>query len=414
MTTELKPKLRFPSFDHEWKTTKLKHVSNYQKGFAFKSEDYRRSGARIIRVSDLSADSIKLDNEKIYIDQENVSKHGRYIINSGEVIITTVGSRPHLKESAVGRAIFVEKGEEHLLNQNLLKLEFDDENVSNFIFRYLNSPRYIDYITSIQRGNANQSNIAVKDLLEYPLSTTSREEQQKIADFLSSVDKKISLLKEKHALLAQYKKGVMQKLFKQEIRFKDDNGNDFPDWQEKTMSQVLTPEVREVAKPSEKYLALGIRSHMKGTFQKPESDPEAIAMDKLYVVRPNDLVVNITFAWEGAIAIAKTEDNGGLVSHRFPTYTFKAGQATHRYFKHIIQLKRFKYMLDLISPGGAGRNRVLSKSEFLKLKWELPSFKEQEKIADFLDTLDKKLDSVNQQIELTQTFKKGLLQQMFV
>jgi len=284
------------------------------------------------------------------------------------------------------------------------------------------SPLYVSFyineklrkkISTLARG-ASISNVYNSDLKGLKINLPSLDEQRKVAEFLSSVDKKISLLKEKHILLTQYKKGVMQKLFKQEIRFKDVNGNDFPDWQEKTMSQVLKPEVREVAKPSEKYLALGIRSHMKGTFQKPDSDPEAIAMDKLYVVRANDLVVNITFAWEGAIAIAQTEDDGGLVSHRFPTYIFKPDQATHRYFKHIIQLKRFKYMLDIISPGGAGRNRVLSKAEFLKLKWNLPSVKEQEKIADFLDTLDTKLDLVNQQIELTQTFKKGLLQQMFV
>ena len=67
-------------------------------------------------------------------------------------------------------------------------------------------------------------------------------------------------------------------------------------------------------------------------------------------------------------------------------------------------------MLDLISPGGAGRNRVLSKSEFLKLKWILPSVREQEKIAGFLDVIDVKLSLLNEQIELTQTFKKGLLQ----
>ncbi len=410
----LTPKLRFPNYNGDWKKVKLKDVCDYQKGFAFKSVDYRTSGARIIRVSDLASDSIKRNNEKRFIDQKEAEKYEKYEINVGEIIITTVGSRPHLKESAVGRAIFVNKSEGHLLNQNLLKLEFEEGAVSNFIFRHLNSPRYIDFITSIQRGNANQSNIAVKDLFDYPLSTTDREEQNKIADFLSSVDTKISLLKEKHILLTQYKKGVMQKLFKQDIRFKDENGNAFPDWQEKAMGQVLTPEVREIVKPKDKYLALGIRSHMKGTFQKADSDPEAIAMDKLFVVRPNDLVVNITFAWEGAIAIAKAEDDGGLVSHRFPTYTFKKNDATHRYFKHIIQLKRFKHMLDLISPGGAGRNRVLSKSEFLKLKWELPSVKEQEKIADFLDTLDNKLDAVNEQIELTHTFKKGLLQQMFV
>ena len=75
----------------------------------------------------------------------------------------------------------------------------------------------------------------------------------------------------------------MQKLFKQEIRFKDDSGSDFPNWQEKTMGQVLTPEIREINKPSEKYLALGVRSHMKGTFQKPDSDPDAIAMEKLLI-----------------------------------------------------------------------------------------------------------------------------------
>ncbi|GAC08511.1 type I restriction enzyme, S subunit [Paraglaciecola chathamensis S18K6] len=296
------------------------------------------------------------------------------------------------------------------VTDNTLVIELNNEDEFHFYFYLLQSVNLNRFIFGsgqplITGGMLKSLNIIQPSVIA---------ERKKIADFLSSVDKKISLLKEKHALLQQYKKGVMQKLFKQEIRFKNDNGNAFPDWLEKSMGQVLTPEIREIPKPNEKYLALGIRSHMKGTFQKPDSDPNNIAMEKLYVVRPNDLVLNITFAWEGAIAIACQEDDGGLVSHRFPTYLFKKDQATHRYFKHIIQLKRFKYLLDLISPGGAGRNRVLSKSEFLKLKWELPSIEEQEKIADFLDALDTKIDAVSKKIELTQTFKKGLLQQMFV
>jgi type I restriction enzyme S subunit len=294
------------------------------------------------------------------------------------------------------------------------------QDFTNFVPKEIN-PNYIGYffqkhINLLKRYSQGTSikGLTSNELKKIKVSVVSNQEQQKIADFLSSVDKKISLLKEKHALLEQYKKGLMQKLFSQEIRFKDENGNDFPDWQEKSLSQVLEIQVRETPKPTEKYLALGIRSHMKGTFQKPNFDPEAIMMDKLFIVRPNDLIVNITFAWEGAIAIAKNDDDGGLVSHRFPTYTFKEGESTHRYFKHIIMLKRFKYMLDLISPGGAGRNRVLSKKEFLKLKWNLPSVEEQLKIADFLDALDKKAELVSDQIEQTQTFKKGLLQQMFV
>ena len=145
---------------------------------------------------------------------------------------------------------------------------------------------------------------------------------------------------------------------------------------------------------------------MKGSFQKPDFDPHSIAMETLYVVRHNDLIVNITFAWEGAIAIVKDEDDGGLVSHRFPTYTFNKNQAIHEYFRHVILQKRFKHMLDLISPGGAGRNRVMSKKEFLKLKWNMPCVDEQIKIADFLDTLDKKIDQVAEQIEQTEQFKR--------
>lgn len=322
----------------------------------------------------------------------------------GDVLFTT--------EAPMGNVAQVDN-EFVALAQRVIKFRGKKHISNNFLKQYFLSSPFRKLLLKKSIGSTVKG-IKGSELHKMTLSFPSIDEQSKIADFLSAVDKKISLLKEKHALLEQYKKGVMQKLFKQEVRFKDDSGSDFPDWQEKTMEQVLTPEIRELNKPSDKYLALGVRSHMKGTFQKPDSDPNDIAMEKLYIVRPNDLIVNITFAWEGAIAIAKPEDDGGLVSHRFPTYTFKSDQATHRFFKHIIQLKRFKHMLDLISPGGAGRNRVLSKSEFLKLKWMLPSVREQEKIAGFLDAIDMNLSLLNEQIELTKTFKKGLLQQMFV
>ena len=115
----------------------------------------------------------------------------------------------------------------------------------------------------------------------------------------------------------------MQKLFSQQIRFKGDDGKSFLDWETKELGQIVKPVVREVEKPSHPYLAIGIRSHMKGTFRKPDSEPDKIAMDKLYVVHFHDLIVNITFAWEGAITIASQEDHGGLVSHRFPTFIIK-------------------------------------------------------------------------------------------
>lgn len=161
-------------------------------------------------------------------------------------------------------------------------------------------------------------------------------------------------------------------------------------------------------------MSLGIRSHVKGIFHKPNFSPKDISLDELYVVKKDDLVVNITFAWEGAIAIAQEKDDGGLVSHRFPTYEFKRSIALPEYFKYIITSLRLKYILQNISPGGAGRNRVLNKQDFLGIKWSLPCVEEQNNISQFLQSIDKKIDSVALQVQQAKKFKQGLLQQMFV
>lgn len=185
------------------------------------------------------------------------------------------------------------------------------------------------------------------------------------------------------------------------------------EWEEKSLSKVLKLTLREVLKPESAFLSIGVRSHMKGTFHKPDSDPKQIALERLYLVKKDDLILNITFAWEGAIAIAKPEDDDGFVSHRFPTFTFKERESSPEYFQQIFLLRKFKALLSLISPGGAGRNRVLSKNEFLKQKWIFPSFEEQQKIASFLGTVDEKLAKLRQQKELLGKYKKGLMQCIF-
>jgi type I restriction enzyme, S subunit len=159
------PKLRFPEFRGagEWEEKTLEQLATYTKGFAFKSQDYRSQGLRVVRVSDLGADSIKPNNEKIFITAELASDYERYVLNKDEIIITTVGSKPDLIESAVGRGIFVHYPNEGLLNQNLLKLEALSGVNSKFIFSNINTEKYQKFIASISRGNANQANIAVKD-----------------------------------------------------------------------------------------------------------------------------------------------------------------------------------------------------------------------------------------------------------
>jgi len=407
------PKLRFKGFKDEWKSEELSSLVTYTKGFAFKSLDYKNTGYRIIRVSDLLKESINKTNNKIYIDKSQAEAFRKYQLQPGEIIVTTVGSKPELINSAVGRTIYYNSSEKEFLNQNLIKLNIKDGLNSYFIYQNTKKERYMNHIDNIQRGNANQSNITVKELLEYKVSIPTLEEQSKVAYFFEALDNKIQLQQEKINLLEEQKKGYMQKIFKQKIRFKDENGEEYSEWKTLFVSDILNQHLREIEKPNQPYTRLGIRSHAKGTFHELVKNPKDVSMDKLYVVRAGDFIINITFAWEQALAIADKLDDGKLVSHRFPTYRFKDGHYSG-FYKYYFTTKYFKYCLGNASPGGAGRNRVLNKKDFMKINISVPQYEEQLKIANFLFEFDEKIQIEQQKLEALQEQKKGFMQQMFI
>lgn len=238
--------------------------------------------------------------------------------------------------------------------------------------------------------------------LQIPLPPLS--EQQKIAEILSNWDKAIQEVQLLIKKLEVRNKALAFSLLRGRLVNKNSR--------KISLSKFLTFTPREIEKPTENYLALGIRSHGKGIFHKPDSDPKAIAMDKLYEVKENDFIVNITFAWEHAVAIISKEDEGGLVSHRFPTYVIDQKTVSVEFFRHIILQPFFKQMLDNISPGGAGRNRVLSKKDLLKLEISVPSLEEQTVIAEVLNTAQQELKQYQEKLKALQQQKKGLMQQL--
>ena len=107
----------------------------------------------------------------------------------------------------------------------------------------------------------------------------------------------------------------------------------------------------------------------------------------MFRVAADKFIVNITFGWEHAVAITDENDAGKLVSHRFPQYSFNAGMVP-KFFRYLILDENFKHHLELSSPGGAGRNRVLKLNDMLEYKMNFPSEVEQGKIAAYFDHLD--------------------------
>lgn len=192
------------------------------------------------------------------------------------------------------------------------------------------------------------------------------------------------------------------------LRFPEFNG----EWEEKRFGDILSLNMVPVPKPDTEYERLGIFCHNKGTFHEHITDPSYIALDTLYKVHKNNFIVNITFAWEHAIAITTQNDEDALVTFRFLMFSFNKGYY-HQFFKYAFSKEKFRYDLNVASPGGAGRNRVLNQKQLNNINLIVPSISEQEKIADFLSNVDSIITAETKILKTLQKKKKALMQKLF-
>ena len=184
-------------------------------------------------------------------------------------------------------------------------------------------------------------------------------------------------------------------------------------WEQRKLGDLIEENLKPVPKPDGEYTRLGIRSHAKGTFYEVVAQGEGLDVDTMYVVEANNLIVNITFAWEEAWAITTEKDAEKLVSHRFPQYCFNQDQCP-MFYQYRFRNGQMKYNLELASPGGAGRNRVLNKTEFMKIPVTIPkSYEEQKEIGIFFSRLDDIITLHQRKCDALQKFKKSMLQKMF-
>ncbi|MBW3087238.1 restriction endonuclease subunit S [Bifidobacterium sp. 82T24] len=158
-------------------------------------------------------------------------------------------------------------------------------------------------------------------------------------------------------------------------------------WEQRKLGEVVDQYRELVPTPQNGYVRMGVRSHAKGTFLTPVHPGEQIEESKLSRVAPDNLVVNIVFAWEHAVAITGLQDSEALVSHRFPQFSFHKDMSPE-FFKFIILDDRFRHHLWLASPSGAGRNKTLNVSTMLEYGFVVPRKAEQELIGSFFSRLD--------------------------
>jgi type I restriction enzyme, S subunit len=161
------------------------------------------------------------------------------------------------------------------------------------------------------------------------------------------------------------------------------------------------------------YQEIGVRSHGKGVFHKEADVGEALGDKRVFWVVPDALVLNIVFAWEQAVALTSKREEGFIASHRFPMFLPRNERADTRFARDFFLRPRGKWLLELASPGGAGRNKTLGQSNFAELPVVWPPRPEQQKIADFLGVVDERVKLLQQRRDAVQRYKQGMMQRIF-
>ena len=250
-----------------------------------------------------------------------------------------------------------------------------------------------------------------KHIEPYKIIYPSLPEQTKISSFLTAVDDKLQALKQKKTLLEKHKKGLMQKIFSQELRFKDDNGNGYPDWGVTKLGDIVKEyNVKSIV--NDQYVVLS--SSMGGIklqsdyFTKDVSSKDntgyKIVPKGYFTYRSMSDTGSFTFNIQNIVDI-------GIVSPAYPV--FKTIDSIVSEYLSIYLNNSNKIINDLLGLKEGGTRYALSFSKFSRLEVILPSFQEQTQIANFLSTIDEKINYCQAQIEKTELWKKGLLQQMF-
>ncbi|MBW4561480.1 MAG: restriction endonuclease subunit S [Mojavia pulchra JT2-VF2] len=379
------PVLRFPEFEGDWETTTLEKVSVFhdKKRIPLSSEE------RQIRQGEYpyyGASGI-ID----YIDN--------YIFDGTYVLLAEDGANIINRSTPIA---FIAEGKFWVNNHaHILKAKGSN----HFLVAYLENLSYDRYNTGTAQPKLN-ADVCKKIIIKIP----SIAEQEKIASFLGAVDTRLNQLRRKRELLQTYKRGVMQKIFSQKIRFKDAIGSEFADWEERKLGDFLIEHQERVNANTHLPIYSSSREGLKP--QKEYFSDRELKNEGEYGVVPKNFFVyrhmsdDLTFKFN-------INDTGEdiAVSKEYPIFTTKNINSKFILLK-LNYSDEFKIFAVMQKRGGT-RTRLYYKN-LASWKTFLPEIREQEKIANFITAIDRKLEILSRQIDQTEKFKKGLLQKLFI
>ena len=413
---KLVPKLRFASYSNEWESHKLGDILTFYSTNSFSREklNYEIGNVKNIHYGDIHTKfptilSISGNKDVPYINNDvDFSKYkNEQYLQEGDLIIADASE----DYADIGKAIEVKDiHDEKVLAGLHTILARDEKNMTINGFKgYLFLTE--DLKTNIKRiaNGISVLGISKNNLSKLSVNIPTKNEQQKIVDFISAIDKKIELLEDKYIYYQDFKKYLMQQIFAQKLRF--DNSSIIQ--KEIRLGDVISI-INKRNKNNDKLPVLSI-SNKFGFISQTEQfeDREVASSDKknYKIVNNGEFAYNPARINVGSIAQLKNYDKG-IISPMYIVFKIDSNELDPIFFENFLDSDYFRHeMLKRLE----GSVRMILSAESLKnIKLTIPSIEEQKKISEIFLSFDKKIDITKYQLDNMKEFKKGLLQQMFV
>lgn len=422
------PKLRFGEFVGGWQKEPLSQKMTIFRGASPRPKgDPRYYGGKIPRlmIKDATRDG-KYTTPCIDSLTEEGAKKSRYL-SAGSVVLSCSGTRVAIP-TILDVDACVHDGWLAFKNYKAIEPEF-----LYYLFVKLHER---------MQGSATTggvfNNLTTEIMNNLVMGFPSISEQQKIASFLSKVDKKIRLLTEKKDKLIEYKKSVMQQLFNGRfeknsegdkttfispiLRFKADDGSDFPDWEDSQIGSYTeqlngyafkSDEIGEIHEGYQLMRGINItEGRIRHSVEMDRYYSGDISKITKYLIKEDDLVIGMDGSKVGKnVSLITKRDSNSLLVQRVARLRSKPRTSIQYIYQNIIA-EKFRRYVDVVNTSSGIPH--ISKKQIEDYRIGFPCFEEQVKIANFLSSIDQKISLANSELEKFKQWKKGLLQQMFV
>lgn len=397
------PELRFSGFSGEWEISKLKDVATYRRGsfpqpYGLKKWYDKENGMPFVQVFDVSDDFKLKPDTKSKISK--LAQPMSVFVPKDSVVLTIQGS--------IGRIAITQY--DAYVDRTLLIFK---ELLQPFDLLFFVYSIHLCFEVEKRKAPGGTIKTITKEALsEFTMPVPELKEQQKIADFLGSVDDWLDNLRQQKTALETYKRGMMQKIFTQQVRFKDENAKDFPEWKNGAIGEYLEEKTQR-NRNYESQLALSVSNKNGFVIQEEHFNNYRVASKdtKNYkLVHKEEFAFNPSRINVGSIALLKKHELG-IVSPMYVVFATR-DKLLPEYLLNFTSTHQFTHQVKM-GLSGSVRNS-LSYEALTQFRISLPCVKEQQKIAEFLTSIDKSIESKQQQIAKAEEWKKGLMQKMFV